>query len=301
MSKQENTQERIAGLDQAEAEQDTSYTKQEGSNDWETSPHAQRVREMWGLFREDVERTAPPVLPVAAVDVPAVLAMMEENHVRDAFHSLTIEGYQVSEDLIGKVASGSWSPEVPETESERISSMSARGYFETFKKVKESVRRCIGGESPSDVIERDIPKWYASMFSPSVTAGFLEPSDLAGYRERAVFLRNSRHVPPPKDALMDCMDALSDCLKAEKSPWIRAVLGHFAFTYIHPYPDGNGRIGRFLMNTILVSSGYPWTIVRSEPGFRDRYLAALEAASVEKNIVPFAEFVSALIAAPGNP
>ena len=99
------------------------------------------------------------------------------------------------------------------------------------------------------------------MFSPSVTAGFLE-SDLAGYRERAVFLRGSRHVPPPKDALMDCMDALADCLRAESSPWVRAVLGHFTCTYIHSFQDGNGRNGRFLMNTILVSSGYPWTIVR---------------------------------------
>ena len=55
------------------------------------------------------------------------------------------------------------------------------------------------------------------------------------------------------------------------------------------------------MNTILVSSGYPWTIVRLEPECRTRYLAALEAASVGKNIVPFAEFVASLIPTLGNP
>ena len=266
----------------------------------EISPHAKRIREMWSLFREDVERTAPPMRSVFPIDADAVLAMMEENYVSDAYHSLSIEGYQVSEDLIEKSASGSCSPEGPETESGRISSMAARGYFEAFKKVRESVRKCIGGSSSPDVIERDIPTWYASMFSPSVTVGFLEPSDLVGYRERAVFLRGSRHVPPPKDALMDCMDALADCLRSESSAWVQAVLGHFAFTDIHPYQDGNGRIGRFLMNTLLVFSGYPWTIVRSEPECRTRYLAALESASVGKNIVPFAEFVASLVAVPSN-
>ena len=34
--------------------------------------------------------------------------------------------------------------------------------------------------------------------------------------------------------------------------------------YLHPYPDGNGRIARFLMNAMLASGGYPWTVIRVE-------------------------------------
>ncbi|WP_317503891.1 Fic family protein [Idiomarina sp. HP20-50] len=34
--------------------------------------------------------------------------------------------------------------------------------------------------------------------------------------------------------------------------------------YIHPYFDGNGRIGRFIMNLMLASGGYPWTVVPVE-------------------------------------
>ncbi|MFA6177194.1 MAG: Fic family protein [Phycisphaerae bacterium] len=256
------------------------------------SPHAARIGGMWSLFREDVERAAPSLPPVAVRDAADVLAIMDANYVHDAYHSLSIEGYRVSEELIAKIASGDWNPDGSEKDKEHVAALAARGYFEAFKKVKESVSKCIGGASPPDVVERDISTWYATMFSPSVTAGLLAPSDLVGYRERPVFIRGSRHVPPPKDALMDCMDALVDCLRAESSPWVRAVLGHFTFTYIHPYQDGNGRIGRFLMNTLLVSSGYPWTIIRSEPECRTLYLAALESASVGKNIVPFAEFVS---------
>ncbi|WP_366635422.1 Fic family protein [Aquisalimonas sp.] len=41
---------------------------------------------------------------------------------------------------------------------------------------------------------------------------------------------------------------------------MRAVLGHWLFGSIHPYPDGNGRMGRFTMNAMLASGGYPWTV-----------------------------------------
>jgi Fic family protein len=64
------------------------------------------------------------------------------------------------------------------------------------------------------------------------------------------------------------------------------------FVYIHPYMDGNGRMGRFLMNLMLASGGYPWTFVPVER--RDDYLKALEAASVGQNVRPFSEFLSGL-------
>ena len=44
------------------------------------------------------------------------------------------------------------------------------------------------------------------------------------------------------------------------------------------------------MNAMLSSGGYPWTIVRLED--RDRYLAALDAASIDSNIGPFARFIA---------
>lgn len=60
--------------------------------------------------------------------------------------------------------------------------------------------------------------------------------------------------------------------------------------YIHPYMDGNGRIARFLMNMMLVSSGYPWTVISTDR--RSEYMMSLEAASVDHNIAPFAEFIA---------
>jgi Fic family protein len=86
------------------------------------------------------------------------------------------------------------------------------------------------------------------------------------------------------------MPALFDLLEHEREPGVCAVLGHWLFGYIHPYPDGNGRMARFLMNAMLASGGYPWTVIRVED--RNDYLAALDAASVDVKIKPFARFIA---------
>jgi Fic family protein len=86
------------------------------------------------------------------------------------------------------------------------------------------------------------------------------------------------------------MPALFDLLEHETDAGVRAVLGHWLFGYIHPYPDGNGRMARFLMNAILASGGYPWTVIRVED--RNAYLAALDRASIDADIAPFATFIS---------
>jgi Fic family protein len=173
--------------------------------------------------------------------------------------------------------------------------MAARGYYEAFQVVKASVGSVLDGENAGRVFDRDHSAWYRALFAPSVNAGILAPVDLAGYRGGQVYIRRSKHVPPNVDAVRDLMPALSESLTEENDPGVRAVLGHFMFVYIHPYMDGNGRIGRFLLNLMLASGGYPWTVIPVEQ--RDEYMNALEAASVGQNIRPFAQFVGALIRA----
>jgi Fic family protein len=90
--------------------------------------------------------------------------------------------------------------------------------------------------------------------------------------------------------LGEAMPALFDLIESEPSPGVRAVLGHWLFGYVHPFPDGNGRIARFLMNALLAAGGYRWTVIRVED--RDEYLAALEAASVAGDVGPFARFIA---------
>lgn len=86
------------------------------------------------------------------------------------------------------------------------------------------------------------------------------------------------------------METLFDLLERESESAVRAVLGHWLIGYVHPYPDGNGRMARFLMNAMFASGGFPWAVVRVED--RSTYLAGLEQASVHMNVKPFAEFIA---------
>ena len=52
-------------------------------------------------------------------------------------------------------------------------------------------------------------------------------------------------------------------------------------------------MGRFLMNVMLAGGGYPWTVIPLET--RDDYMAALEEASVRKNIEPFCGLLARLV------
>jgi hypothetical protein len=53
-------------------------------------------------------------------------------------------------------------------------------------------------------------------------------------------------------------------------------------------------MARFLMNAMLASGGYPWTVI--EVGDRAAYLSALDRASIDMIIQPFAEFIATSVA-----
>ena len=53
--------------------------------------------------------------------------------------------------------------------------------------------------------------------------------------------------------------------------------------------DGNGRIARFLMNALLSSGGYPWTVIRVKN--RNKYISILEQTHNEFDLTAFAKFI----------
>jgi Fic family protein len=172
--------------------------------------------------------------------------------------------------------------------------MAARGYWQAFNAVKRGVSSVLAG-APAAELARDAHReWYRELFQPSVAAGILAPAALAGYRNEFVYLKTSRYVPPRWEVVRDAMPTLFDLMVAEPEASVRAVLGHWLIGYIHPYMDGNGRIARFLMNFMLASGGYPWTVIHLED--RNRYLSALDRASLDQDIQPFARFIAARIA-----
>ena len=253
-----------------------------------TSPYMGRIETMWMSMRGDVADIfpAPPGIPA---DRGAYLKRIDEIFVNDAYNSLSIEGYKVTRELIERVRAGKWDPDKDENDKNQREALAAKGYSLAFNSVKASIRKILKGEDASQIVAADHHEWFTHMFSPSVQAGILRPSDLAGYRNDQVYIRDSYHVPPPKEAIIDCMDALLKMIKNESHPGVCAVLGHLIFVFIHPYMDGNGRIGRFLMNALLASGGYPWAVIRLER--RREYMTALEDASVKGRISRFARFI----------
>ena len=262
----------------------------------ELSPYATRLRLMWRSMRDTVFTTKPDESNI--IDTAAYMKDVEYRYKLDAYHSLSIEGYRVTEELIEKVRSGKWNPENNPSDKEDKAALAARGYWQAFQEVKKSLASILNGANAGSVVEKDHRNWYQEMFAPAVMAGIIKASDIAGYRTNQVYIRNSMHTPLNPEAVRDAMPVLFDLLKNEDDAWVRAVLGHFIFTFIHPYMDGNGRMGRFLMNVMLASGGYRWTIIRKE--IRDEYMSALERASVQGDISSFAELLAGLVDANGK-
>jgi Fic family protein len=261
----------------------------------ETSPYVGRLRLMWAAMREPVLGIFPnpPGLPK---NIGPYLARVDDTYRSDAYHSLSIEGYQVSAALIERVRSGDWNPDNNEQDRQNRNALAARGYWQAFQSVKRSVEEVLRGANAGAVADHDHATWYRQLFGPSVGTGILKAADLAGYRNGPVHIRRSMHVPPGCEALREILPEFFDLLQQEQEPAVRVVLGHFFFVWAHPYFDGNGRIGRFLMNLMMASGGWPWTVIPVES--RDTYMAALEDASVRQNIMPFARFIAERLADP---
>lgn len=253
------------------------------------APIVGRVEMLWESMRGAVVETFPKA-PGLPKDKGAYLRFVDEIYRSDAYHSLSIEGYSVTPEMIERVRKGDWDPEHDEADRGNRDALAARGYWQAFQLVKGAVDKVIDGENPGALVRTAHKEWYRELFQPCVAAGLIQPGALAGYRNIPVYLRTSRYVPPRWEAVRDAMPTLFDLLEKEPEPSVRAVLGHWLFGYIHPYPDGNGRMSRFLMNVMVASGGYPWTVIRVED--RDAYLGALDRASIDMDINPFSALVA---------
>lgn len=252
-----------------------------------SAPFNERLRTLWESTRETVIQEFD-VAP-GAMDKRSSLAQIDDVYELDAYHSLSIEGYVVTTELIERVASGRWEPESSAGDRENKNALAARGYWQAFQLVRASIDRLLT-DADLSLLRTAHREWYRELFAPSVAVGLLEASQLAGYRTQSIFLRGSRHLPPRAEVAREAVPALFDLIESEPEASVRAVLAHWLFGYVHPFPDGNGRVARFLMNALLVHGGYSWTVIRVED--RSDYLTSLETASADGDVGAFAAFVA---------
>jgi Fic family protein len=127
-----------------------------------------------------------------------------------------------------------------------------------------------------------------------VDAGLADTAALRGWRQDRVGLHGWRYVPPNAKKVPDLIGGLERFAeRGDLDPVMRALLVHLEFVTIHPFMDGNGRLGRLLMNHALLTAGLPWVTIRSDepvPFFR-----SIEKAQVDDEVGPFVEFLWHLI------
>jgi Fic family protein len=203
----------------------------------------------------------------------------------DAYHSTTIEGYRITPEEVSAVLSN----RIIETQDpEKVRArMAIAGYSLAFERVLDTLRETGG---PVRIDEHLIHDLYVDLFRPSVDGGIVDAELLRTWRASPAYLRGHTHVPPSPDKLPRLMWQFEDLVnELDDQPITRAVMTHLEFVTIHPYPDGNGRLSRFLLNLALVGEGLPWVTIRVED--RRRYFQALERAQTEADPRSFARFI----------
>ncbi len=121
-------------------------------------------------------------------------------------------------------------------------------------------------------------RWHKELF------GETKHSMAGRLRDYNVYISGSDFTPPPYQAVESYIVEFFKWYSLEKGKTNAvelAALAHLKFETIHPFGDGNGRIGRLIMNFILRKNGYPMLDIR----YTDRrsYYNALERSNVKND------------------
>jgi len=135
------------------------------------------------------------------------------------------------------------------------------------------------------IAEENVLELHRILFS-----GFCEGA--GSYRNGQVYLEGRDIMPPPAFEVPQLTRDLLEWAKnnpEELRPIELATVLHHRFVEIHPFDDGNGRVGRLLMNMLLIKNGYPLTVIKTVD--RRRYYDSLQKAD-NSNPRPIVNFVA---------
>ena len=111
-------------------------------------------------------------------------------------------------------------------------------------------------------------------------------------RKVQVYIRGANFTPPPAKDVSLYISQWAQWLTSDAAlrynPVIRAAIAHHDFEAVHPFTDGNGRVGRLLLNLMLMQDGYPPALVLRE--WRPRYIQALQQAH-SGNYIPLIDLI----------
>jgi Fic family protein len=255
------------------------------------SPRAQPAAPWMDLQALRLERAVDELRRTLSLAPPqgrlvGLLADARAAKAMDTYHNTTMEGYRISEAAFAAIVAGQPLTGAPRTGEELEAAMAVQGYSQAFDQVLELAAR------PTPLSGALILDLYETLFRPSVDAGIVPTGGLRGWRNGPVSLRGFRYIPPNHVKLPDLMNGLEQWLAASNAPTpTQAAAYHLEFVTIHPFMDGNGRLGRLLMNLMRLWGGLPWVTIPSTQ--RVPFFQALEIAQVDDDPSHYARFMRA--------
>lgn len=137
-----------------------------------------------------------------------------------------------------------------------------------------------------------------------VMAGLIEKQDLGKFRTDPGAIFNTSgiaiYLPPRPSQILPLIKRLINFTNSEKEQFapIKASLIHYTFEKIHPFLDGNGRVGRLLLQAVLQKMGYGMKGILPLEEYldnhRSEYYKVLESS--EKDVTDYVEFTLESIA-----
>jgi Fic family protein len=201
--------------------------------------------------------------------------LRKKNRVRSITGSLQIEGNTLSEEEVTALIEG-----------RRV-----LGTVKEIEEVKGAIEAYGQIEQYDPLKVNDLLRAHKFMMRGILThAGNFRSSNVGVYGKEGV-----SHVAPPPYRIAELMGELFDWLRATpEHPLIKSCVFHYEFEFIHPFSDGNGRIGRLWQSVILGDYRDIFYFVPIESVVKEHqqgYYQALEDAGSRGESTPFVEFM----------
>jgi Fic family protein len=197
-------------------------------------------------------------LPETTVRNQEWLYMLEE----DTRQSLAIEGHFATEEELEAVLGG------------RKTDLEILNYFRIAQTVYDQALQYYRDKTPPPLGLPVVRHVHSELFR-----GLTERR--GEFRKEGIQVRGAKVPPPEYDVDIYLTAALTVTAEVLRTKPVLPALAraHALFESIHPFLDGNGRVGRVLLNYLAISKGYPPIVIKGEArADRERYYAALEAA-----------------------
>lgn len=201
----------------------------------------------------------------ASVQVPWIPSLRKEARIRTAHSSTAIEGNPLT---LAEVRALEEGQELP-AQSDRAR-REVLNYFAGLRFIEKNAGR-------KKITHENILRLHAI-----IAGGVMDQGRAGKYRTMAV--RVGRFVPPPADEVSGLMREYLEWWNSHAgnhSPIVSSAILHYRFEEIHPFADGNGRVGRAIALWELYRRGFDSHHIFSVDEFywndRSRYYAALDS------------------------